>query len=358
MRPLRSPINPYSTFLGAALADEGLTVSHIGYGPGSYDWLADVILLHWPDEFFIRMHAKRRIKGYLLLAMILLGKLRRQKLIWVVHNVVPHDRNAAKTRLSRPLFFSQLDGLIFLSRASRELAISIYPELEPLPSVVVPHGAYLPAKDRPPTLATRPIEPPARIAFIGRIERYKAPELLAQIISAMPKSRIRLHMAGACEEKELASELTHLAGPNVTLDLAYQSDEALERLVDESDAVALPYRDIVNSGSVLYALSRNRPVLAPAVGSLVELRDQVGSEWLFLYEGDLTRATVERFLDWLASCPRQAPPDLREHGWPSIANKAAEFLRGIADRSLSPRTTLGFGVASGQGQERSNGSSL
>src|SRR3546814_7963709 len=66
------------------------------------------------------------------------------------------------------------------------------------------------------------------------------------------------------------------------------SSDLIERITDEADAVVLPYRDIVNSGSALLALSRFRPVIAPRLGSLIELQGQVGEDWLWLYDGPLT----------------------------------------------------------------------
>src|SRR3546814_10110494 len=64
-------------------------------------------------------------------------------------------------------------------------------------------------------------------------------------------------------------------------------------ITDEADAVVLPYRDIVNSGSALLALSRFRPVIAPRLGSLIELQGQVGEDWLWLYDGPLTGRSEE-----------------------------------------------------------------
>jgi beta-1,4-mannosyltransferase len=41
-----------------------------------------------------------------------------------------------------------------------------------------------------------------------------------------------------------------------------------------ADLIALPYKEILNSGSAILALSFDRPILVPAAGALAEL-----SEW-------------------------------------------------------------------------------
>src|SRR3546814_18874596 len=74
----------------------------------------------------------------------------------------------------------------------------------------------------------------------------------------------------------------------IHLQLEYLSDAEIERLTEEADAVVLPYRDIVNSGSALLARSRFRPVIATRLGSLIEFQGSGGEGWLWLYDGPLT----------------------------------------------------------------------
>src|SRR3546814_4416972 len=75
------------------------------------------------------------------------------------------------------------------------------------------------------------------------------------------RSTARLVIAGYCTDADLTAELRQAAASagNIHLQLEYLSDAEIERITDEADAVVLPYRDIVNSGSALLALSRFRP---------------------------------------------------------------------------------------------------
>jgi len=51
----------------------------------------------------------------------------------------------------------------------------------------------------------------------------------------------------------------------------------------DADAVVLPFRDILTSGSAILALSHGRPVIAPALGCLP---GTLPSDATFLYDAD------------------------------------------------------------------------
>lgn len=329
MRPAYRGSNPYAGMLAAALEAEGIEVEEMALRSLRHPFAADRIVLHWPDEFFYTSGRKGTVKALVRLGLIWAGKLfRRQKIVWVVHNLVPHDRSGRSFNLARCIFFAALDGLILLSDVSRRLMAERYPLLTRRPCLVIPHGHF---KDRvgPPTPAIWMEGAPVRLAFVGQVRRYKLPDRLARIVCGMPSDKVSLRIAGLCSDPALRRELAALSGgaDNVAVEFGQMSEEALAHHVDEAHGVVLPYRDILNSGSALFALSRARPVLAPRLGSLTELQEQVGPDWLQLYEGALTEATVHAFVDRLRAGPREGEPDLSAHDWTAIGQRTAAFLR-------------------------------
>lgn len=327
MRPVGRVSNPYPRMLADALAANGVDVTEMNSGPRSYASDADVVFYHWPDMFFHRESPAQSLRALMTLARIALARRGGQRLVWLVHNLVPHDRARPPFALGRAGFLSQLDGAVYLSEASRALAAEHYPRLSRIPALVIPHGRYDPRPghlpgDSPP-LAGRA----ARLALIGNVRRYKNPEALAAAVARTADAELRI--AGECREPALAQALEAVASPRVALDLAYQSDDDLERAVEAADAVVQPYREILNSGSVLYALSRRRPVMAPRMGSLEELQAQVGRDWLWLYDGDFSDAVLCDFLVWLRARPAGGAPDLSAHDWQRIGAELAGFLRGL-----------------------------
>lgn len=333
MRPAWKGDNPYTTKLANALAARDVVVRELGYAPEDMPRDRSVVLIHWPNEFFVQDNGGQARHALKLLAKLWTGKLlRRQKLVWVAHNALPHNREGRSSGLIRTGFLKAVDGLVFLSRVSRDRLLEQWPALRPLPYAIVSHGHYRDEAISPRTLPPSTEGRPARLAFIGRVMRYKAPEVLAETVAALPPGEAALHIAGQCDDPVLRADLEAIArrSPAVTLDLKYLSDAEIEAATDGADAVILPYRDILNSGSTLFALSRSRPVVAPRLGSLTELLDQVGSDWLRLYDGDFGSGTLVDALAWLRSVPRRTEPDLSQHEWPLIADTMARFLRDVA----------------------------
>ena len=110
-------------------------------------------------------------------------------------------------------------------------------------------------------------------------------------------------MIGACKDPSLEFKLRELADGDDRISLEIHEevvpDEELEAVIDAHDAAVLPYRNILNSGSALHALSRNKPVLAPRMGSLPELLATVGPEWVHLFDGEINSEAIEQFLSVL-----------------------------------------------------------
>lgn len=294
----------------------------------SYPSDVDVIVVHWPNEFFFRASFKKWFKSWMSLARLGLGRRSRIRLVWVVHNVLPHVRAGKPDLLLRKAFLKRVDGLIFLSQSSRELLLQHFPETASLRYITVPHGVY-PSVAAAPQHQSTITDRPVRLAFTGMVASYKSPDRLAELVRSMPAFRVQLQISGRCNDADLQSRLENLSGPNVSLDLRYQGDAELERVVDESDALVIPYRDILNSGSALYALSRWRPILAPRLGSLVELQREVGEDWVHLYDGELTNEVLSDFVAKLRRRTGVSEIDLSRHSWERIGGEVSIFLHSL-----------------------------
>ena len=96
-------------------------------------------------------------------------------------------------------------------------------------------------------------------------------------------------------------------------------------MIDASDGVILPYKRILNSGSALHALSRHRPILAPAIGSLTELRAQLRGGWVHLFEGDIDTKAIETFLAGIGALQARSP-NLAPFEWTRIGEEVSDFL--------------------------------
>src|SRR3546814_9618364 len=98
--------------LAEALVAQGVPVSELSYSwhpvPGEKK---AILFFHWPDEFFFARNPRQQLRTLLLLANLWWGRVvRRQKIVWLAHNVLPHERNGRPFGFARRGCFAALDG--------------------------------------------------------------------------------------------------------------------------------------------------------------------------------------------------------------------------------------------------------
>src|SRR3546814_12084980 len=67
----------------------------------------------------------------------------------------------------------------------------------------------------------------------------------------------------------------------------------------------------------------------PDIPVFREVRDIVGSDWLYLFRGELDAAGLERMLAWVRTTPRAAEPDLGELDWERISERTMDFFHAV-----------------------------
>lgn len=334
--------NPYNGDLYRALQRRGAIVHDLDYWRLLTE-CTDVIHLHWPDLSFLAgprryLHIARLTLFYGSLA---LTRRHGTILVWTVHNVVSHEeRSSPRLRaIAERLLLRNVDGIISLTAQGVDAARAAYPALADVPAAVTPHGHYrdaydfgvdrAAARERCGIPASRPV-----IATIGQIRRYKSiPHLIRTFREADLEATLLI--AGAVSPPELEREIRAAAAGDerIVLDLRFVPDDELPVVLAAADLVVLPYARIQNSGSAILAASADRPVLVPDLGALRELREQVGSEWVQLYEGDLDGADLEAALAWATADGRSERADLSALDWDRIAQKTLAAYREFRSQS-------------------------
>jgi beta-1,4-mannosyltransferase len=285
---------------------------------------SDIWHIHWPEGF---LNSSNRLKVLtklgVLLGLITWAKQRGTKLVWTVHNLQSHEQYYP--RLERwfwQYFTPRLDGYISLSQAGLATAQERFPALKYKPGFVIPHGHY--RDEYPPPTDRHTAQSSARtqlglpqdatvILFFGRIRAYKNVAQLIQLFSQIQQPNLRLNIAGRPEPIALKVELEQLIASDdriqAHLDFVPQAQTATHFAA--ADLVVLPYREILNSGTALLALSLNCPVFVPQRGSMGELQQLVGDTWVKTYSGDLTVAALTAAIDWAKTTHRSpiAPLD-------------------------------------------------
>lgn len=350
--PARSNVehNPFQSLLSNATASQGWSVRE--FSPiRSFLGSADIWHWHWPDgQFSHRSRAGAWVRLAALLVLLHRARLTRTPIVWTAHNIRGHeDANRSVEDRFWPIFHRHVSAVHYLSEASRAAAIERHPILGGKPYIVTPHGHYRDIYNAPLSklaarVSLRIDEQRPTIVFFGKIRAYKGVTDLIRAFAETAPLDAQLIIAGLAvgEEADLVQAAAS-SDTRISLFLKLLSDEEIVTIVSAADVVVLPYKEVTNSGSAVLALSLNRPVLAANKGSIRELADEVGSEWVIAYD-ELTPQSLRSALD-AATANDHESPDLEFCSWPRIGNDVSNLYD-----SIRPRKKRGFGPCARSGK--------
>jgi beta-1,4-mannosyltransferase len=320
--------NPYTWLLYShMIAADGVVVE-------DYHWKRlvrrryDVLHLHWPEGHLNEVDRALAFRRSLsALGLLRWARWRGTKIVWTIHNLRSHERlHPALEHWFWAEFLRCLDGYISLSHTGQEAALARFPQLRGVPGFVVPAGhyreAYVGKVTKTASRLQLGIDPQSKVlAFLGQVRPYKNVPRLVNAFRALTDPSLVLLVAGEPKSLKLAAELHAAAGddPRVRLHLGWIPDEQILSYLAAADLVLLPYNEVLNSGSALLALSFDRPVLVPEMGSLPELQELAGQEWVRTYTGAITPGHLREAVDWALGAARSQQAPLEGLQWDRIA---------------------------------------
>ena len=332
--------NPYAWGLARELTARGAEVREFD-GSAVSRWDADVVLVHWPEAALREPQLGSALVGlFKTMAKLVIARMRGIPVVWTVHNLHPHDGlHPALERLFWPLFLPLVSAHISLSRHGRLIALARFPRIGRKPGAVIRHPHYrgLYPVGTGKTVARAMLglaEDRPLFGCVGTISSYKGTADLVRAFAAARELRADLLVAGKAASAELERELRLAASDDARIHLRLERipDDRLTAYFEAADIIVLPYRQILNSGTALLALSLDRPVLVPDLGAMPDLRDSEGANWVRLYEpGELGAAELGGALDW-ALTARGSPP-LEGRSWSEVGQQTFDFLRAVSGHS-------------------------
>lgn len=303
MRVLASPAwrnkdrNPFNFLLSKAISAHGCEVADFDDRGGMFA-ASDVLHIHWPQEAARGRRRSALQKTVNLLLPLVVYRLKGTRIVWTVHNVRGHDQNnEALEHFLMRIVVRLLHGVIFLTDSSRTPAYEEIPSLAAKPFAIIPHGLYGNRSQRTREEARELFGLPASgpvIGFHGDIKRYKGLDLLLAAFEQTPPGAVTLFVAGVFPSPSYGAVVRErLAGLRRRGYAVAFREERLDNaaLVDAIRActvVALPYRAIWNSGLALLVLENGVRILTSDAPVFRDLQDEVGREWVQLFDGDPT----------------------------------------------------------------------
>lgn len=330
--------NPYNSLLYSSIKAQGAEVLEFDGRLFSNLDGVDIFHLHWPDLFL-----KRRFWLQAVLAcanlLIILKRARRAgaRVVWTAHNLQSHENlYPILERLFWFLFVRELDGVISMSKGGLELVRERRLEGREIPGAIIPHGHY---RDVYPNqtnkVASRNRLDIDILTFVagqfGLIRRYKGLQELLQAWNRWggPVEGKDLLIAGHTSDTTLGDFITMQAASDQSIRYHQGTIDAkdLQYYFNACDVIVLPYQKILNSGAALLALSFNKPVVLPRSEVLTELQEQVGDDWVYLYEGEFNEDVLEKACLWTKQGPGTQIAPLDEFEWPLLAEKTTTFFQ-------------------------------
>lgn len=333
--------NPYSRLLYRAMvaSERELDVEDFSlrmFWRGRFD----VWHIHWPQRHAAKRNVVAAFMSTAALALLVTAaRLRRIKVVWTIHNVRAHDRPHPKLEGAfMDWFVRRIDGVVALTAGGLMQARRRFPTLERTQAAVIPHGHY--AGAYPNAIAPREartllgLDLDSRVLlYVGRISAYKNVPALIRAFRGVDDPAVVLLVAGAPATTSLARELEAAAegDPRVRLHLEDVPDDRLQVYLNAADAVVYPYREVLNSGSALLALSFSRPVLVPHVGAMPELQARLGEAWVRTYDGEVDAGDLGRSSHEPTPADRERLQEAfrSDLGWPEIAQQTLDFFETV-----------------------------
>lgn len=202
--------------------------------------------------------------------------LKRMKIIFICHNVFPHERFSFDQKLTR-MVLKQGDGFILHSQTETNDLLSIKPDANYRVQV---HPTYNVFKfenlSKEQARSLLGFQEEQVLLFFGYVRPYKG---LKYLIEALPQiqsnlSDVRLMIVGDFgSDKERYLQLIESCQVQdiIRIKDGYTPDREVEKYFAASDLVVLPYESATQSGIVQIAYGFEKPVVVTNVGGLPEV---------------------------------------------------------------------------------------
>ena len=274
---------PYTVGFYRAVEAEGITVIE---GNFSGSWLrknvkrGDWLHLHWPSFLYGSKGGRCSLMMVFIrfLLLLLFARFLGARIIWTAHNLLPHDRSLlpGSDLVGRYVVIILADIVLVHGENAIASLVARYP-LAKNKIVAIPHGHWI---DYYPASMTREIAR-SRLGisgskfvflFIGLCKSYKNLDGLIRTFQELSGDSL-LVVAGKFQDPLYQEEILALAhgNPRIRIEPGFVPDGEMQSYLMACDAVVVPYREILTSGTAILALSFGRPIVSVALGFLKDI---------------------------------------------------------------------------------------
>jgi len=288
-----------------------------------------IIHIHWLYPFYLpkKIPFSKQLSYVYIAAFLSFLKLLRFKVVWTVHNVLPHSQFTSQDlKINRRLSKLAAAKIVHSNNVIKDMA-NLAMSTDNIS--VIPIGSY--GNIYADNISQQEARIKLNIAsdefvilFFGIVAYYKGTEDLIEVFNKLPLTNARLLIVGQCANTALKRKLIKAAKlPQIDFYEGFVADDEVAMYFKASNIVCLPFRKITTSSSVMLALSFAKPIITPKLGMLCDLPSNVG----YFYEpADLNAlqaclVTAARHRNELKDMGQQAKLFSDSMSWDKIAAK-------------------------------------
>lgn len=298
--------NPYTTRIIEAIkfADPDLIISSFeGSKKDFFNSNFDIVWLNWYENLPLKTIPFFKIllkKIFLLISL----KIKKKKIITVFHNKKPHESKFPKiNNWFFRFLLNKSNVIVILNEDSRKI-VKDYIQKKKINIVKISHPSYSCFPKINKNIELNKFS----ILFFGNLRPYKNIELIIKLAEEF--SYMNFIIAGNPITKEYEEKILKLTKglKNIELHLGFISDNMLDKLIEKSTILVLPYNlsSSLNSGVLYFALSKKINVIIPLIGSISDIKNK-DDIYTYLYNQEsekdhylnLKNAVLEAYADYM-----------------------------------------------------------
>lgn len=238
------------------------------------------------------------------------------RVLWTVHNKIPHDGSHLGIEIELATFLCEAADRIIQLNAHTVEAVS---DLYALPAekvVTLPHASYVGVYGEPvrrdvarAALGIPPTSP--TIGFIGQVRHYKGVSTLFGAVERLSHGTRDLTLILAGKVAPTETDALEADLPRAVRAVRWNGFLPAAEIAtwfSAADVIALPYRHILNSGSLYLAATYGRPVVLPEEPHLVA--EFGGQPWVEFFDpqADAPAALADAIARALEAAPQTSAP--------------------------------------------------
>lgn len=226
----------------------------------------DVIIFNWIENIGYKPLGFLQFALFYVLFIIL--RVRRVKVLWIMHNIYPHEGEKFMSRAVKSLMYKHSSIIVTHSRE----ALAYAKEKSDKRIVFFHHPTGHPVE-----YSKNDLEIKFDILIWGSIEPYKGVLEFLQYVVAN-NLRIKIKVIGSCKDDNYREDIERsiMNFPSIDFENRRASFDELKLLVSEAQFTLFPYcsRSVSSSGVLMDTLRFGGSVIGPNRGAFRDLKEE------------------------------------------------------------------------------------